>query len=164
MGLQLPGELISVLGELGYTWPEADEEKLFALGNTWLQFGSELASPLNQAQASAQQVWTAGQGPAVQAFQRVWSEGDSPASNLGDAATAATMVGAGLMVCAGIVLALKINVIVQLTMLVIEIAQAIATAVVTFGASLLEIPLFKEITQLIIDQLLNMAIDKVLGG
>jgi hypothetical protein len=74
------------------------------------------------------------------------------------------MVGAGLMVCAGIVLALKINVIVQLTMLVIEIAQAIATAVVTFGASLLEIPLFKEITQLIIDQLLNMAIDKVLGG
>ncbi|WP_433650306.1 hypothetical protein ACQP2C_28230 [Micromonospora zamorensis] len=74
------------------------------------------------------------------------------------------MIGAGLMVCAGIVLALKINVIVQLTLLAIQIAQAVATAAVTFGASLLEIPIFKLITGALIDQLLNMATEAVLGG
>lgn len=69
------------------------------------------------------------------------------------------------MICAGIVLALKVNVIVQLTLLAIQIAQAIATAAVTFGASLLEIPIFKKIiTGVIIDQLLNYATEAVLGG
>jgi hypothetical protein len=62
------------------------------------------------------------------------------------------------------VLALKINVIVQLIMLAIEIAEALATAAPTFGASLAEIPIFKEITQLIIDQLINLALNAVLGG
>lgn len=33
MGMELPGELRSLLGVLGYTWPEADETKLFEMGN-----------------------------------------------------------------------------------------------------------------------------------
>jgi hypothetical protein len=78
--------------------------------------------------------------------------------------TASNIIGAGLMVCAGIVLALKINVIVQLVQLAIEIASAIAEAVATFGASLLEIPIFKEITSLIIDQLINMALEAIFSG
>jgi hypothetical protein len=53
---------------------------------------------------------------------------------------------------------------VQLTLLAIQIAQAVATAAVTFGASLLEIPIFKLITGALIDQLLNMATEAVLGG
>jgi hypothetical protein len=164
VGLQLPGELVSLLGELGFTWPEADEEKLVELGSAWLDFGAGLAAPLGQAGSGAQQVWSGNEGSAIASFQQAWTESDSPASNLDDAVTAATMVGAGLMVCAGIVLALKINVIIQLTMLAMEIIEAIATAAPTFGASLLEVPIFKEITQLLIDQLLNLAIDAVLGG
>jgi hypothetical protein len=68
------------------------------------------------------------------------------------------------MVAAGVVLALKISVIVQLVMLAIQIAQAIATAVVTFGASLLEIPIFKMITSMILDQLLGFAMQALLNG
>ena len=75
---------------------------------------------------------------------------------------AATM-GPLLMVAAAVVLALKINVIIQLTLLVIAIAQAIATAVVTAGASLLEIPIFKELTRLLVDMLIGMAIEEILG-
>jgi hypothetical protein len=68
------------------------------------------------------------------------------------------------MICSGVVLALKINVVVQLTLLAIEIAQAITTAVATFGASLLEIPIFKSITGLILEQLLAFATEAILGG
>jgi hypothetical protein len=163
MGLQLPGELVSILGMLGYTWPLADEEQLFQMGQSWLDFGGQLPAPVTVATDQAQGVWSQNTGKAVTAFQKSWTAPDAPAANLNDAATAATMVGVGLMVCAGIVLALKINVIIQLVLLAIEIAEAIATAVATFGASLAEIPIFKEITNAVLDELFNLATNAVLG-
>jgi hypothetical protein len=164
MGLQLPGELISLLSMLGYTWPQADETKLFEMGNAWMGFPDRITAGLKDADIAAQQVWTGNQDSAIDAFQTSWQQPDSARTNLENGATAATLIGAGLMVCAGIVLALKINVIVQLILLAIEIAEALATAAPTFGASLAEIPIFKEITQIIIDQLINLALNAVLGG
>lgn len=60
--------------------------------------------------------------------------------------------------------ALKIAVVVQLVMLAVQIAQAIATAVPTFGLSLLEIPIFKEITSILLDQAIDLAISQVLSA
>ncbi|WP_019631757.1 hypothetical protein [Actinomadura atramentaria] len=164
MGLQLPGELISLLGMLGYNWPEADETKLFQLGGTWMDMASTLHATVSDADAVAQRIWSENKGDDFDAFRTAWSGDEAPTRNLGDAANGCLMVGAGLMVCAGVVLALKINVIVQLTMLAIEIAQAIATAAPTFGASLAEIPIFKEITGAIVDELINQAIGALLDG
>jgi len=78
-------------------------------------------------------------GDAIETFRERWAAERAPSAVLRDGATGTQAVGAALLVCAGIVLALKICVIVQLTILAIEIIQAIATAEVTFGASLLEI-------------------------
>ncbi|KAB1908415.1 hypothetical protein J5U46_15405 [Micromonospora tulbaghiae] len=164
MGMTLPGELVSLLGMLGYTWPEADETKLLEMGQAWLAFPDRLRTPVADADRSAQQMWTQNRDDAIERFQTSWQAADSAKTNLDDGASAAALIGTGLMVCAGIVLALKINVIVQLTLLAIQIAQAVATAAVTFGASLLEIPIFKLITGVLIDQLLNMATEAVLGG
>lgn len=164
MGLQLPGELVSLLAVLGYTWPEADETKLLEMAGAWMAFPDRITGGLADADAAAQRVWTANHDSAVEAFRASWQQADSARANLEDGATAAHLIGAGLMICAGIVLALKINVIVQLVLLAIEIAQAIATAVATFGASLLEIPIFKMLTQVVIDQLIDLALNAVLGG
>ena len=162
--MQLPGELISLLGMLGYTWPEADEVKLFEMGQAWLAFPDRMQSNLGDAHTAAQAVWTDNQDSAIEAFRESWLDPESAKTNLENGATAATMIGAGLLVCAGIVLALKINVMVQLTLLAIQIAQAIATAAPTFGASLAEIPIFKMITQVLLDELINQALEAVLGG
>ncbi|WUU88091.1 hypothetical protein OHA34_26945 [Spirillospora sp. NBC_01491] len=163
MGMQLPGELIGLLGMLGYTWPEADETKLFEIGSTWLEFAGTVQGVASEAGSAAQQVWSGNQGQDIDAFRKAWGEDDAPAGILQDAGTGAMAVGACFFVCAAIVLALKIQVIVQLVMLAIEIAQAVATAVVTFGASLAEIPIFKEITGMIIDLLIDQAIGALLG-
>jgi hypothetical protein len=164
VGLQLPGELVSFLSMLGYTWPQADETKLFEMGHAWLAFAGKHSGALGEVDTHAQQVWTDNKAEDIEAFRSAWTREDSPKSNLEDFATAANIIGAGLMVCAGIVLALKINVIVQLVLLAIQIAQAIATAVATFGASLAEIPIFKEIAKLVIDQLIDMALQAILNG
>lgn len=163
MGMQLPGELVSLLGMLGYTWPEADETKLFEMGQRWVSFGGTLATRVGESGGAAQAVHAAGAGEGFEAFQQAWTDPKSPESLLREAITGTTVVGVGLIVAGAIVLALKISVIVQLVVLAIQIAQAVATAAVTFGASLAEIPIFKEIAGLIIDQLIGMAIDQIMG-
>jgi hypothetical protein len=77
--------------------------------------------------------------------------------------TGAQVVGLCLYLCAVVVLALKVTVIVQLTILLVEIIEAIATAPVTFGGSLLEIPVFKKICDLAINYLISKAMEAVLG-
>ncbi len=164
MGLMIPGELATLLNDLGYMWPETDEQSLFGMGSSWASFGSGMRQPVTDAHAHAQQVWSANQGQAIDAFKQAWNHQSAPHSNLLDGATGAMGIGAGLLACAGIVLALKINVIVQLVELAVEIVQAIATAPITFGASLLEIPVFKEITGLLINLLINVALNAIMGG
>jgi hypothetical protein len=163
MGLQPPSEVVTLLGWLGFSWPEGDEEKMYQVGQTWLDLAGQLSGQLATADAAAQQVWSSGQGEAIEAFRTAWTEDRSPKANLHEAAEAATKMGAGMILCAGIVLALKINVIVQVVLFAIEVASAIAEAAVTFGASLLEIPIFREITKLILDQLLGLALEMILN-
>jgi len=163
MGLMLPGELVTLLQDLGYDWPEADEEKLFDLGTAWIGFAGELSPIAEHADSAASKVWSQNSGTAIDAFRTHWTSPDSAVAALRDSVTGAQMVGPLLMVAAAVVLALKINVIVQLTILLIEIIEALATAGPKFGASLAEIPVFKEITNRLINLVISLATDAILG-
>ncbi|MEU0880512.1 hypothetical protein ABZ345_18065 [Lentzea sp. NPDC005914] len=163
-GIMLPPELSGLLNTLGFSWPLSDEGKLFDLAGHWSSFADQLGPAAAEADGHAQQVLGKNSGAAVDRFGAFWSDADAPKQNLDDGAVASTLIGTGLYVCAGVVVALKTAVVVQLAMLAVEIAQAIATAVATFGASLLEIPIFREITKLLLDQALDLAINAVLNG
>lgn len=164
MGLMLPGELVSLLQMLGYNWPESDETRLFQLAGEWTGMADRISGSVDQLNAAARTIIDNNKGESIAAFAGEWEDDESAPRNIADAARPANIIGIGLMVAAGVVLALKIQVIVQLILLAIQIAQAIATAVATLGASLLEIPIFKIITGIIIDQLIGMAIDAVLNA
>jgi hypothetical protein len=163
MGIDLPGPLETLLNDLAFTWPEVDESELFTTGSAWTAFGGTLGGIRQTAQAAADEVATVNQGEAIDAFRRKWSGDNAPAAVLGDAATGVELGGAALFLCAGVVLALKINTIVNLTILAFEIAEAIATAVPTFGASLAEIPVFREITSRIVQAIINEAVTAIMG-
>ncbi|MET7667106.1 hypothetical protein [Micromonospora luteifusca] len=164
MGLTLPGELVSFLSMIGYDWPESDETALFQLAGEWTGMADRINGSVAQLESAARTVLDTNRGESFTAFAEEWNDGESAPRNIADATDPTNIIAIGLMAGAGIVLALKIQVIVQLILLAIQIAQAIATAVVTFGASLLEIPIFKMITGMIVDQLIGMAVDAVLNG
>ncbi|GAA4609551.1 hypothetical protein GCM10023195_38650 [Actinoallomurus liliacearum] len=164
MGLQLPGALATLLNDLGYTWPMSDEDKLLNMGSGWLGFTSTMDQPVGDANAHATSIWTQHKGEGVQAFANTWNAKEAPHNNLLDGKTGGDIIGAGLMICSAIVIALKINVIVQLVQLAIEIAQAFATSAVTAGGSLMEIPVFKEITSRLVNLCVSLAMNAVLGG
>jgi hypothetical protein len=163
-GIMLPPELSGLLTTLGFNWPLSDEGKLYDLGGQWSSFGDHLEPAAAEADGHAKQVLGGNSGEAVDRFGEFWSDGEAPKQNLDDGAIASSLIGTGLYTCAGVVVALKTAVMVQLAMLAVEIAQAIATAVATFGASLAEIPVFRETTKLLLDQALDLAINSVLNG
>lgn len=163
-GVMLPPELSGLLNTLGFDWPLSDEAKLFALGSQWSSFGDHLEPAAADADSHAKQVLGSNAGEAVEQFETFWSDSHAPKQNLDDGAIACSLIGTGLYTAAGVVVALKTAVVVQLAMLAVEIAEAVATAVVTFGASLLEIPVFKETTKLLLDEARDVAINAVLNG
>jgi hypothetical protein len=161
--LDIPPELAGLLNELGYLWPEVDEVKLIELGQHWLALGDTLREVEQQATAAMRTAVADHTGAAISAFQSKWNSDRSAANVLDTAATGSPVVAVTLFVCAGVVLALKINVIVQLTILLIEIIEAIVTAPETFGGSLLEIPLFKKLTDMAVNFIINKAMEAILG-
>lgn len=161
MGLTLPSELTEPLSWIGLDWPAADEDKLFEAGQAWIAFGQNLHSEAQPAQQAAQQVLAVTEGAAADAFREWWSADGGPDRRFPDDAEAALLIGAALVAFAAITLALKINFIVQLTILAIEIAQAIATAVVSFGATLAEAPGFIAATRIVVRRLIKQVIEHV---
>lgn len=163
MGLEIPGELADLLNELGYLWPKTDETALLGIGQSWTGFSATLDALAAEADAAMRTAVGANSGEAIDAFVARWSTAHSAASALQSATTGTPVIGAAVILCAGVVLALKINVIVQLTILLVQIIQAIATAPATFGVSLVEIPVFKKITELAINFLISQALETILG-
>ncbi len=163
MGLTLPPLLETLLNDLGFTWPEVDETELASLASTWMSFGNTLGSAAATAQAATRDLVSANTGEAVDAFRQAWSGSKAPAATLEHAAVGVDAGAAAILVCAGITLALKVNTAVNLTILAAEIAEAIATAAPTLGASLAEIPVFKELTSRIIGLLVNEAVNAIMA-
>ena len=162
--MQLSGELRGLLDLLGYTWPASDEEKLFELGQAWIDFSADVSRFVEATVSSATGVLDGNEGRDIEAFREWWTGADSPLASLTSNVDASVVGGAGLVVCAAIVLALKIAVIVQLVILAFQIAQAIATAGPTFGASLLEIPVFQAISRTIVGNLVQEATWRLIDG
>ena len=78
MGLTLPGELERLLNDLGFTWPEVDEQDLFSVGGDWCSFGSAVGSAHATSSGATQQLLSRNQSDALQTFstrlfKNVWT-------------------------------------------------------------------------------------------
>ncbi|MEU6246236.1 hypothetical protein [Glycomyces sp. NPDC047010] len=164
MGMQLPGELITLLGMLGYEWPESDEEKIFNLAGEWTGMADQISGRVESLSAASRTLIENNAGGDIDAFQAHWEDEESAMKNIADVGDPSNEINIGLTIAAGIILALKIAVIIQLAVLAVQIAWAIATAPVTFGASMAQIPIFKQIAGMIIDQVIDQAVNAVLNA
>lgn len=162
MAIMLPSELASLLGILGFDWPQSNEDNLMDFGQAWMEFGGELSDILAEGGGNAAETWTDQIGKDIDAFKTWWESEDGPANILNMGSIGSMIAGAGLMICSIIVLCLKIMVIVQLIILAVQIAIAIAQAAVTFGASLLQVPLFQQLARTVVGNLIQEAVFKLM--
>jgi hypothetical protein len=162
MAIMLPPELAGLLGILGFDWPQSNEDNLMDFGQAWMEFGGELSKILGEAGEGAGQAWSDQIGKDIDAFQSWWESEDGPTSILENGSVGAMIAGAGLMICSVVVLCLKIMVMVQLVILAVQIAIAVAQAAVTFGASLLQVPVFQQLARTVVGNLIQEAVFKLM--
>ncbi|MGW0809480.1 WXG100-like domain-containing protein [Nonomuraea sp. NPDC002799] len=157
MGVKLPAELTILLNDLGYLWPETDEEALHRLATAWLGFAGRLDGITGRADAVAAAVRRNNAGEAIDAFLNAWTGQEAPRTVVAGGVTGARVVGVCLVVCAALVLALKIVIFVQLVALAVRIRLAIATSAATSGGSLLTIPASRRLTAAMLNLSMNQA-------
>ena len=161
MSVTLPGPLVEVLGLVGLDWPETDEDKVFELGGKWIELWNTAQSFASDSDGAVQLAFAGNKNDAIEAVQAYWRDHGAPAV-MEPGAQAPLILGVGMMIFGVFVIALKIIFVVQLVILAIQIAQAIATAAPTFGASLLQIPIFRQLTRIALDLAQGKVIEKVL--
>lgn len=159
MGIQLPGELASLLQTLGFNAPGSDPFALFHKGNLWLHHGDATAQPLGTANDHAIRAFTENKSPSIEQARTAWQASDSPHTHLLNGTTGSKIIGLGLMICGAIVLGLLAYLIIQLIQLLILIIQALASGV---GAAW--IPVQMKITSMLVNLGFNTAMNAVLGG
>jgi len=161
--LMLPNELAQFLNMLGYMWPKCDEVRMFETGGKWMGFGDKLKQLTGEGTSHGDRVAGENMGADIEAFVKKFGADKSAPKIIDKGGTGAMVVAAGLYVGAALVLALKITVIVQLTILAIQIATAIASAVATFGASTAWIPVAKKLADMAINLAIEMVLNQILG-
>jgi hypothetical protein len=132
MALTIPGELAWVLDLLGFEWPQLDEDAIHQAAHIMRQFEEDLNSAIDAADANVQEAYASVTGSFARAHADAWDEERSGSMRqlsdlIGPAAT-------GVDLFADAVVALKLKVIAELVITAAQIAVAIASAFVTFGA------------------------------
>ncbi|MFZ3567781.1 PE-PGRS family protein [Streptomyces sp. BH097] len=157
MALTLPDEVAWVLDLLGYSWPDADEDKIHEAAEAWRQFATAVRDTQNGGASAASAVLGSNSGDAAQGFEDAWKKfsGGAGGGYLDDAAMAAEILAFALDAVALIVVASKIAVIAQLIALAFEIAAAQAAAPVTFGLSEIGAAGATQATRLIVRRILD---------
>ncbi|MFJ7023369.1 PE-PGRS family protein [Streptomyces sp. NPDC101117] len=158
MSLTLPGELVWVLDLLGYDWPEADEEALHQVAETWRGFGAQLEKIEAQGEGFARTVVSANVGSAIDGFSKDWGAytgANGEDRYLPDAKLACEVIALAFDAAAIAVLTAKLSVIAQLIALAIEIIAAQAAAPFTFGLSELGAMGATQATRVIVRELLD---------
>lgn len=132
MAMTIPGELAWVLDLLGFEWPQLDEDAIRQAAHIMRQFEDDLNAAIDAADADVQDAYASVTGSFARAHADAWDEERSGSMRqlsdlIGPAAT-------GVDVFADVIVALKLKVIAELVITAAQIAAAIASAVVTFGA------------------------------
>jgi hypothetical protein len=135
VSLTLPHEVAEVLTLLGFTWPEADEDRLMEAARHWREFASEVGQIRETTNRHAKQVADQNTGASVDAFNQYWEEIGGGSGHLDDAQRAAEAVADVLDGFAAVVVSVKAEVIAQLLILAAELVADTAAAFVTFGAT-----------------------------
>lgn len=161
MGMQLPGELIDVLAMLGMTWPEADEELLFERAGYWMDFSSAADDQREIADEAVIAMLAENSSPGLERFDDYWDRVAGDWGHMNGSSVTAGTVAVAYYAAAGLVLAMKIAVIVQLIALAIALAAAAAASYVTLGTSVAAAAAYARTVYTAIQRIVRMTIQAI---
>ncbi|MGH3874406.1 MAG: hypothetical protein ACRDSR_23380 [Pseudonocardiaceae bacterium] len=134
MSIMLPGELVEVMEVLGFSWPHADEDKIFECGRAWKDYAGEVERVIADADRACREAVERNRGESITAFGDHWRELGGE-GDLRRAADAANIVSDALELFGNAVIAMKTATLVQLGIAAAAIIASVASAIFTAGLS-----------------------------
>ncbi|GIF48880.1 hypothetical protein DFJ67_1014 [Asanoa ferruginea] len=118
---------------IGIEWPAGDERAVWDLADAWFAAGSGLAGTRSEAVVAAQTVTAGYAGPASDAFAEAWQAFDADA--LGALPAGFAELGSLVSSCAAEIEAAKIEVWIEVGLLVIELLALVVAMALSAGAA-----------------------------
>ncbi|MFT4263110.1 MAG: hypothetical protein QM572_07000 [Nocardioides sp.] len=162
MGMMLPDELVWILDKLGFDWPDLDEDEIHKGADLVRQFGSDLSALIDAVDRRiAIDLADASSSQTALAFVDGWTQTRS--QHLEQALEFIDPAAMGTDVFADAVLALKIKVIADVTLTAAQVAAALASSFVTFGAGAAVAAGLIVARKAALKIVMNIAIEELLG-
>jgi hypothetical protein len=159
MGVVLPSEVAWVLDLIGINWPNIDEDELKSAAEELRSIAEEMKGHNGDAASDIEQMLGMNSAESLELFEALWKKlSDGHLQQLGEGMD---VLAVGLDIGAVVIEAMKLAAIVNLVILAAEIIADQAAAVVTFGASEALAAAQTAITQAIVKELEQTAIQTV---
>jgi hypothetical protein len=169
VSIDLPSELVWIMDLMGLNWPDVDEDELREWAQHIREFGRGLGEVNNDTDTVLRNLGGAYEGASYEALLSRWGQASS--SHMTVLVDGCEVLATALEVAADGVVVAKGAVIAQLVAMAAELAAATAAAVATLGAAAVAEAaiveagkrivnaIIQEIEDIIIGQLVSMAIE-----
>jgi len=159
MGVVLPNELVWVLGAIGVTWPNIDEDEIRKAGDEFRKLSAELSGHKSGAMSEIEQMLHLNSSESLKVFEALWTK--VVKGHLSELEQGLGVLAEAMDACAVVIEGMKVAAIAELVAFAAETAADAAAAVATFGiAAGAEIAL-EELTQRIVNGIIQQAIAQV---
>jgi hypothetical protein len=159
MGVVLPNELVWVLGAIGVTWPNIDEDELRHAGDEFRKLSADLSGHKAGAMGEIEQMLHLNSSESLKVFQALWEK--VVRGHLSDLEEGLNILAGAMDTCAVIVEGMKVAAIAELAAFAAETAADIAAAVATGGIAAAGEVALEIVTRDIIKGIFQQAIDQI---
>jgi hypothetical protein len=159
VGVVLPNELVWVLGAIGVTWPNIDEDELRHAGDEFRKLSSDLSAHKAGALGEIEQMLHVNSSESLKVFEALWEK--VVKGHLSDLEEGLNILAGAMDTCAVIVEGMKVAAIAELVAFAAETAADVAAAVATAGIAAAGEVALEIATQKIVNGIIQQAIDQV---
>jgi hypothetical protein len=159
MSVVLPNELVWVLGAIGVTWPNIDEDQLRAMADQFRQVGSDVEDEHSGTMQEVEQMLGLNSSESLEVFQKLWSK--VSAQHLKDLGEGIRILAEAIDVGADIIEAMKVAAIAEFVAFAAQTAAVAAESVATLGLGAGAEAVVVETTRTIVKNIIDQAVQQV---
>lgn len=159
MSVELPNELVWVLGAIGVTWPNVDEDQLRSMADQFRQIASDLEDQHGGAMQSVEQMLGVNSSQSLEIFQALWSKVSG--QHLKELGEGIKVLAEAISIGADIIEAMKVAAIGEFAAFVAQTAAVAAESVATLGLGAGAEAVVVETTRTIVKGIIDQAIAQV---
>lgn len=159
VSVMLPNDLVWVLGAIGVTWPNIDEDELRKAGDQFRQIATELSQHKSGTMTQIEQMLHLNSSGSLKVFEALWTK--VVKGHLSDLEEGLGILAGAMDACAVVIEGMKIAAIAELVAFAAETAADAAAAVATFGIAAGAEVALEVLTERVVNGIIQQAISQV---